>query len=186
MYPLKSPNMKRTFIFTLLLAASLIACKTNKQPVSTDKITVTVAELLTHPDTYVGKEVMVEGTVSHVCKKDGKKMFLFGTNPDSTVRITTGPDIAAFDVSLEGTDVMVDGIMKELRIDEAYVARMEAEMAKGMRETEPAGEEKAVGSNQNEELSNVEQLRKEIKESGKGYISDYWIENVSMTKKAGK
>ncbi len=178
--------MKRVFLCILPLAVAMIACKTNKQPVSSDKITVTVAELLAHPDTYVGKEVMVEGTVSHVCKKDGKKMFLFGTNPDSTVRITTGPDIAAFDVSLEGTDVMVDGIMKELRIDEAYVARMEAELTKGTRETEPAGEEKAVGSNQNEELSNVEQLRKEIKESGKGYVSDYWIENVSMTKKEGK
>lgn len=178
--------MKRIFICILLLAAVMIACKTNKQPVSAEKITVTVAELLAHPDAYVGKEVKVEGTVSHVCKKDGKKMFLFGTNPDSTVRIATGPNIAAFDVSLEGASVMVDGIMKELRIDEAYVARMEAELSKGTRETEPAGEEKVVGSNQNEELSNAEQLRKEIKESGKGYVSDYWIENISMTKKAEK
>jgi hypothetical protein len=175
----------RTFSVLFFGLIVISSCR-NSATVKTDSKEVkqfNVEQLLANTSELVDKEIIVTGTVSHVCKMDGKKMFLFGNNPDSTVKITTGSNLASFDVALEGSEVIIHGIVKELRIDDAYIAQMESDLAKGNREKEPAGQEKAVGENQNEELSNINELKEQIKSSGKGYISEFWVEQISMNKK---
>jgi hypothetical protein len=175
--------MKRIFSLLIIGIVFFTACKTNHPPTAGEKTILSVEQVLADPSAYVNKEIVISGTVSHVCKMDGKKMFLFGANADSTIRITTGPNLAYFDVALEGNEVEIVGVVKELRIDEAYLAQMEEDLAKGSREKEPTGQEDAVGKNQNEELSNVDAMREQIKASGKDHISEYWIEQISIAKK---
>lgn len=61
----------------------------------------------------VGQEVIIEGMVTHVCKHGGKKMFLMTEDPDVQVKITTGEKLAAFPVELEGSNVVVKGVVEE-------------------------------------------------------------------------
>ena len=54
----------------------------------------------------------------------GKKMFIFDENEDTRVKIEAGEGIPSFDASLEGSDVLVSGMLKELIIDETYLIGM--------------------------------------------------------------
>ena len=39
---------------------------------------VEFASLIANPENYVGKNIIVEGKVVHVCTETGKKMFIVG------------------------------------------------------------------------------------------------------------
>ena len=47
--------------------------------------------------------------------------------PDVAIKITPNEEIGVFEQELVGSSVVVTGIVKELRIDEAYVANIENE-----------------------------------------------------------
>lgn len=138
--------MKRIFTLIFLVGVILSACNSGNKQANTDekkecadkKECLTVDEFLANAADYVGKEVDIDGTVSHVCKHGGKRMFLFGENPEATAKVVTGEGIANFDVGLEGSDVCVHGVVEELRIDEAYLQNWEAELAAKGEETEAA------------------------------------------------
>ena len=63
---------------------------------------VTLAEFKEQAETLVGKEVILEGTIIHVCKHGGQKMFITEDDPDIRVKITPGEEMAAFETELVG------------------------------------------------------------------------------------
>jgi len=69
---------------------------------------------------FVDKEIQVKGIVDHVCKHGGKKLFLVGDHGDLHVE---GEE--KFSDSLAGSNVIVTGIVREFRVDEAYCLKME-------------------------------------------------------------
>lgn len=76
---------------------------------------LSLADFKTKAETLVGKEVILEGDVIHVCKHGGKKMFITADDPDVRIKITTdGEQIAAFDTELEGSHVKVHGIVEAI------------------------------------------------------------------------
>lgn len=79
--------------------------------------TITLADFKDQAETMVGEEVILEGTVIHVCKHGGQKMFITADDPDIRIKITPGEEMAAFDVELEGSDVMVVGIVEEMEAE---------------------------------------------------------------------
>lgn len=184
--------MMKKVLFVTVLSFVLFSCGNNPQkadtPVEAEKeaVKLTISELLENPDKYVDQKIIVSGTVDHVCKNGGKKMFILGINPDNRLKITTGEDISVFEVDLEGSDVTVEGIFTELRIDEEYLIKLEAELSKEKEEHaehnhdgEHSGdEEHAEGSDQ------ITSLRNKIKESGKNHISQYSVKCISFTEKA--
>jgi len=78
---------------------------------------VTLANFKASAETMVGKEIILEGTVIHVCKHGGQKMFITADDPDIRIKITPGEDMAAFDVELEGSDVKVIGVVEEMEAE---------------------------------------------------------------------
>lgn len=188
----------RKVLFTLALSFILFSCGNNSQkndtPVVTKKeaVKLTVSELLENPDKYVDQKIIVNGTVDHVCKNGGKKMFILGVNPKNRLKITTGENISVFDVELEGSDVTVEGIFTELRIDEEYLAKWEDELSQ---EKEEHGEHNGSGEHANikeesgdeehaDGLDQITALRNKIKESEKDHISQYSVECISYPEKA--
>jgi len=177
----------RKVLFTLALSFILFSCGNNSQktdtPVVTEKeaVKLTVSELLGNPDKYVDQKIIVNGIVDHVCKNGGKKMFILGVNPENRVKITTGENISVFDVELEGSDVTVEGIFTELRIDEEYLAKWEDELSQ---ENEEHGEHNESGKEHAEGLDQITALRNQIKESGEDHISQYSVECISYAEKA--
>ncbi len=146
-----------------------------------DLAVITCDEFSTNPDDYVGEEIIIEGTAVHVCSHGGKRMFIIGEDPDERIKITTGDDIEAFDVELEGSDVAVVGVVDELRVDEAYLTNWENEVMADNPESEMKihggneGHEHSDEGDIEEELNQINDLRAQLEESGDDHLSFYSI-----------
>lgn len=139
---------------------------------------VTVDQVMADLQAYVDKSILIEGTVNHVCSHGGKRMFIMGQNPDVAIKITPNDKIGVFEKELEGSHVLVTGILKELRIDEAYVANLEEEVSEGA--DNEAIHDHSAGTHSeeadNEKKAQIEIMRSNIAESENGYYSQFWIE----------
>ncbi len=172
------------------------SCSTSKSDEETEAKVMTVEQIVEKSAEFVDKEVVLEGTVSHVCKHGGKKMFLMGENPDVKIKIVPNEKLSSFEVDLEGSDVTVTGKVIELRIDEEYLANWEAEIKVELEaesedtehnieegnpkhlgtHTEKKKEEATEEEEVEDPYAGVKELRKELQDSGKKYLSFYSIE----------
>ncbi len=136
---------------------------------------------------YVDKRIQVQGTCVHTCKHGGGKMHLVGENPDNRVVVIATDESGKFNADMEGSVFIVVGTVEETRIDSAYLANWEAEILKGEQESEGAIKHKhgAKGDNATEaeeremKLAQIDNLRQELKESGKDYLGFYNLKCVS-------
>lgn len=90
-----------------ILALSLLGACNNQN--TEDATPVSTAEFANIANNMVDEMVIIEGTVMHVCKHGGKKMFI---NEDR-VKVIASEKLAAFDQELEGSTVVVIGIIRE-------------------------------------------------------------------------
>jgi len=183
--------LKKLFILSFI-AIAFIACNNsteNNQEQTADEIAmITVEDFSASPDSYVGKEIVIEGTTVHVCKEGGKRMFIIGEDPDERIQVKAGDEIAAFEVELEGSDVLVTGIVDELRIDEPYLTQWENELKAENPKSElkihkgEEGHEHSEGD-PNAEYEQIEDYRAQIKENGTDHLSFYSIIATSYEEK---
>ena len=195
-------------IFLLFALSLFISCGqgTNQSGEETEKETLNIAvnDFITDASPFVENTVNISGTVVHVCRHGGQRMFIVGENGEERIRITTGEDIAEFDIELEGEMVEVTGIVKELIIDETYLAEWEEELMEGNMHERGEGHEGGVGHGDNHgdekaepsaekehqeaegdenlknQLAKIQSHRDEIVESGEDHLSDYWIETLEF------
>ncbi len=109
--------IRRIFSF-VLIAAFVSSCGNSgtKEVASRTKgsepsVKVEFAALIENPDNYVGKNIIVEGKVVHVCTETGKKMFIVGDNPDVRLYVAAGENISKFPMELLGSEVVVEGLI---------------------------------------------------------------------------
>ena len=189
----------KKILFLTVLSLSLFACSNSedvkqKKENSETKVesAISVDDLLANKAEYTGKEVVFKGTVDHVCKHSGKRAFVFGSKEDLRIKIEAGDKIKGFDAELIGSEIEVKGTLVETRLDDKYIAKLEDDLSKKMNEgVHVDGEEHHEGgdSDKHEEgdkKSEIEQkrnqidnLKKKIAESEKGYISNYYIDGIS-------
>jgi hypothetical protein len=188
--------MIKKWIGLIALSVILFACgsRTEQPPQAEnqDVAVLTVASFDSLAGEYSGKEIQIEGLVDHVCREGGKKMFLVRTDGEGRVKVTTGENIPSFDVALEGSDVIVKGVVDELRVDEPYLVQWEKELKdqEALQKKESAGSEPAGQQGQGTHMGMGEQAdqgthtdawdqiqayRDEIAASGKGYLSFYSV-----------
>jgi hypothetical protein len=112
--------MKRIFSF-VILAAVIASCGNSGKKEASAKtgdtsgaVKVEFASLVKNPDEYVGKSIIVEGKVVHVCMETGKKLFIVGENPDISLYIAAGENISKFPMELLGTNVTVEGVITKV------------------------------------------------------------------------
>lgn len=98
--------MTRKILFGIMALSLLIACNNQNSEEST---TITSAEFATVAENLIDQTVRIEGTVMHVCRHGGKKMFI---NEDR-VKVIASEKLASFDLALEGSTVIVTGIIRE-------------------------------------------------------------------------
>ena len=135
---------------------------------------------------FVGKTIILQGIVDHVCEHDGKKMFLVDENSDARVKIVPNENMAAFTQDLIGETVEVTGIVKEFRLDEDYLIEMEEKVkAESNEESEihmGDGEHKDKKEEHNgeDQMKQINNLRQKLKDSGKDHLSYYTVEATSF------
>jgi hypothetical protein len=153
--------------------------KENSGENKSDTALLTVLSFDTSAHSFVDKPVIIEGTVLHLCKHGGKRMFLVDGSDSVRIEITAGPDITKFEESLIGSRVRVFGTLKEERIDAKYLNEWENELKKpeenhnvGVHTGAKGHEDQGI----QEKLDQINALREEIKASGTDHLSNYSIE----------
>ncbi len=152
---------------------------------ATDEIiNVNLAEFEQKAENLVGKKISVKGTVDHICKHGGQRMFIVATGSDGRVKVTPDEHVAAFKTDLEGQHIEVIGIVEEQVIDEAYLREWEEEILGDADLGDDKGEGSHLGGNvekggedadKSEEMEKINNLRQQIAESGKDHLSFYSI-----------
>ena len=123
--------MKKYLLFIAVIAMVVTSCenvdksketKENTKAVVVDEITpLLVAEFDEQAGNYVGKKIKMKGTVDHICKHGGQRLFLVSEDSEARIKITPDEEIAAFNAELEGNKLVLVGIVEEQRIDEDYL-----------------------------------------------------------------
>lgn len=154
-----------------------------------------VSDLFSDPDPYVGQAIELHGVMTGVCKHGGKKAFFKNLNPEGSptlrVQVVEG---SPFDRVYVGNDLLVKGVVRELRIDEAYLADWEARTLESLKQHE---EEEGAEHDDHEEggcgncsggscddhadngtLKRIAQLRNQLANSERGYLSSIWIDGT--------
>jgi hypothetical protein len=78
---------------------------------------LTVDELYGKAAELAEKEVVVKGTVMHVCKEGGARCFLMGSNENINIRVEAGEKIGAFNQEQMGSELEIVGILKEVKTE---------------------------------------------------------------------
>ncbi len=170
-------------LFAIALIAGLFAsCGGNTEKketadaddanVQTEIPVLTIAEFYDQAGDYVDMEIQVEGIVDHICKHGGKRLLLVSEEGDVHI---DGDE--RFDEALEGSEIVVTGIIDEFKVDEAYCLKLEEEniTAHNAGETDPADFESA--------MEEITFYRDSMLAAGTDHISYYSVIYVSHTEK---
>jgi len=113
-----------SFITIILFSASTLFAQ-DKSTVTSTAVSADLKSMVLSPETFqdfavnnVGKEVEIKGMVVHVCKHGGKKLFIIGEDPEKRVKITTSDKVSVFEPELEGSTIMVKGIIEPIAEEE--------------------------------------------------------------------
>lgn len=146
-----------------------------------------VDALLANADSLVGKEVVFDGVCTHACKHGATKIFMMGSDDTKTIRVEAAK-LGAFDTKCINNIVKIKGLLREERIDEAYLLRWEAKAkAQGDKHGDGEGgcstEKNARGETANTVEGRIADFRTKIaanyEKTGKEYLSFYFVEAVS-------
>ena len=185
--------MKRTFLAVLSLIV-LFSCtnqsKQKKDEKPAELTVLTVDELQTQGKDLVGKEVMVKGTVTHVCKEAGARCFVMGSTEDISIRIEAGR-IGSFTQEQMGSDILVRGTLQEVQLDGEDLADLEKSATAG----ESANKNHALGHDApamhsvdggNHDSTNqakkLEDMNQKLAASKEGYVPVYYIDGLELVK----
>lgn len=117
-------NMKNVFLVAVL-AMILFSCsnqgnnngEAGTEGVKSETVVYSVDELYEKAGDLDNKEVVVKGTVMHVCQHGGERCFLMGSNEDINIRVEAGEKIGAFNQEMMGSDLVITGVLKEVKTE---------------------------------------------------------------------
>lgn len=143
-----------------------------------------VDAVLANADDLAGKQINIEAICTHLCAHGATKMFLMGSDDGKTIRVEAAK-LGSFSRQCANSIVNVKGIVREERVDEAYLQEWEkAVAAAGLQHGEGEGgcdsEKAARGETGNTVAERIANFRTKIAErekaEGKAYLSFYYVE----------
>jgi len=123
--------MLKKLLLVVLVIVSLAACKKDKGNDTTkendsiaknEMVNVSIVDFYTKAQDLVDKKIKITGIVDHVCKHSGKKIFLVADGATEGVHVNSEK---RFDENLNGSQVTVIGIVREMIVDEAYCQKLD-------------------------------------------------------------
>jgi len=168
----------KKFAFIFLFVLVFTACKKDNQKtedtaqqieaVKAETPLLAIADFDIKAGEYVSKEVKVKGIVDHVCKHGGKKLLL--VTDDGNVHVTSDE---RFEESLIGSEIALNGVVVEERIDEAYCLKMEEDNLKSHSEGQTNDEMFEA------KKKHIQDYRDQMKANNTDHISNYSLEYVT-------
>lgn len=188
--------MKTRLMILFAAATMFVACGSNNSKNATSTATDAVQNttsmeidaVLAGAEELTDQTTVLEGICTHICKHGGTKIFLMGSDDTKTLRIEAAK-LGSFDQKCVNSIVKVNGILREERVDEAYLQRWEAAVAAqtakqhGEVETGCDSEKAARGETGNTVAERIADFREKIAARkaavGKEYLSFYYVEALS-------
>lgn len=183
-----------TAAFVLFLVLRLVSCGNKSQKAEhidaaeiQSSAVIEVDSLLSNAEALTDQTVNVEAVCTHICQHGGGKIFLMGSDDTRTIRCEAGKEIGKFDQNCVNSIVQVTGVLKEQRIDEAYLQQWEARLKNNTDQkhgasaagcsSERKARQEAPANSPEERIAN---FRKRIvqrnEKEGKNYLSFYYID----------
>ena len=183
--------MKAKWMVAVTLIAAcftMMSCGGGKKQAQTaeEVAVMSIDEVMAKAADLVEQTVVIEGVCTHTCSHGAKKMFLVGSDDSKTLRIEAG-ELGAFDTKVVNNVVTVKGIIKEERIDEAYLQDWEARLKAQTEEKHGNGdgeggcdtEKNARGETANTTEGRIADFRAKIaaekEATGKEYLAFYHV-----------
>ncbi len=170
----------------LFIAFTVLACvacgnksqQTAETPETTTKSdadvpTYELESLLAVAEQYIGKTVVVKGTVTHTCKHSGKRCFLVGEDGKTSFRVEAKGDIGGFNKELVGSTLAVKGTLQERRLTKEYIDQQEKEV------NEQKAKEDGSAESCQAELNNIASMKEWMKTHNKEYYAIYYMDGQS-------
>ena len=175
--------MKAKWMVAVMMFAACIlsACGGGKKQAQNAEEAVaamSIDEVMAKAAGLVDQTVTIEGVCSHTCSHGAKKMFLVGSDDSKTLRIEAG-DLGAFDTKVVNNIVTVKGVIKEERIDEAYLVDWENRLKS--QTAEKHGNEEGEGGCDTEKNA-----RGETADTPEGRIADFRTKIAAEKAATGK
>jgi len=178
-----------------LVAVSVVFYSCGTSPESTEAqgeaeiVTVSVESFDEEAPNLVDKAVTIEGFVQHVCRHGGKKMFITGDEFIHRIEVTPAKDLGGFSAESEGSEIVVTGFVRELRVDKAYLDEWEKEVVEGeveglkvhVREQHDDEAHEEDDDHHDSDIESVNLLRTKLADSGKDYLSFFSVECTAYT-----
>lgn len=159
--------MKKTILISLF-ALFLFSCGNSGKQASSvtdnsqEKAAITVDELYANVADLEDKEVVIKGTVTHVCKEGGARCFIMGSTEDKLIRVEAGEKIGAFSQEQMGSELEIVGVLK--------IVKTEAQ-------AHNPGQEHGDGQMEDAETS---EAHKVIANAQEGWGVQYFIEGMKV------
>jgi len=165
--------MLKRIIPILLIALFMASC--GKQTV------YDVNSFLATADTLLEQEIVIKGTVTHVCIHSGQKCFIKAEGSEETILIQAKGEIESFSQDLKGKEITVLGIVHESRTEQADIDAKEAAVNEKKLEAIEETDEETVAHCDTEQQS-LDNMKKWMKDHGKDYYAIYYIEGIKQLK----
>lgn len=123
-------------------------------------------------ESFIDEPVTIRGYVTHTCKHAGKRCFLTGEGQKYSIRVEAKGEIGGFNRELEGSQLEVNGILRERRLTQSEIADMEGSVNEKMQKEDGSAETCAA------ELANINEMKEWMKAHGKDYYSIYYIDGL--------
>ena len=175
--------MKTKLMMAVLFVAAcftLSSCGDGKKQQQAEEAVaaMSIDDVMAKAGELVDQTVVIEGVCTHTCSHGAKKMFLVGSDDSKTLRIEAG-ELGAFDTKVVNNVVTVKGIIKEERIDEAYLVDWENRLKS---ETE-----EKLGNGEGEGGCDTEKnSRGETADTPEGRIADFRAKIAAEKEATGK
>ena len=165
--------MLKRFIPILVIALFMASC--GKQTI------YDVNSFLTAADGLLEQEIVIKGTVTHVCIHSGQKCFIKAEGSEETILIQAKGEIESFSQDLIGKEIIVLGIVHESRTEQADIDAKEAALNETKLEALEETDEETVEHCETAQKS-IDNMKKWMKDHGKDYYAIYYVEGIKQLK----
>ena len=175
--------MKTKWMVAVAMIAAclvMVSCGGGKKQQAAEEavVAMSIDDVMAKASGLVEQEVTIEGVCTHTCSHGAKKMFLVGSDDTKTLRIEAG-ELGAFDAKVVNNVVTVKGVIKEERIDEAYLVDWENRL-KNQTEEKHGNEEGEGG------CDTEKNARGETANTAEGRIADFRAKIAAEKEATGK
>ena len=124
-------------------------------------------------ESFIDEPITVRGYVTHTCKHAGRRCFLTGEGQKHSIRVEAKGEIGGFNRELEGSQLQVNGILRERRLTQIEIADMEKSVNERLEQEDGSAETCEA------ELANINEMKDWMKAHGKDYYSIYYIDGLN-------